>query len=516
MKPINIIGFTDRKYYNLQNRLLSCLIPLSELIPFFILLSIDITGKWKEFIPFIAFIPPIILHLTMPLWFWYEYVRFFGLPPFQTCWQMWHLDSLTSYRNNPGNRKRHVLYDAFIFAVISAIFALLWRSTGYSCFLYLMATLLVFAIRAPIRRARPPAILLLGSSSYNATRLQMELSSIFSPSLIVSGLHHRNAMVNVSGLFSNFRSARTVEYNNWQSAIISLMQLSQILIIYARTITDPVRYEIDHAVKILKPDQYFLIGTNGGSVPSDRCFTEKELIKELESKFRPARKTHLRMKAPTHYKDRKNGYFRFTLPEGWGFREYPDPRTKVKFFNRAIPEIHILFIVKENLSQNFLSLLLETQKNLRKTEATLGASCRINMSEFLGRETVEVMIDYADGAQGVLRLFIANGLLFSIQFYAPDKETFNTFLDEVNHSLETIELLDRRTTTQREELVKETQQQIARNVRVAEFYADMIDVDEARNILSRLSVEHPDNKQIRRAIEDLDRFSSDNGNHHQA
>jgi len=131
----------------------------------------------------------------------------------------------------------------------------------------------------------------------------------------------------------------------------------------------------------------------------------------------------------------------------------------------------------------------------------------MEVTEFLGRETIELTTDQSDGTS-IIRLFLVNGLHFNIQYSAPNEAAFSTFLDEVNHSLETLEPLNQPRTSN-DGTQRAAQQAIAREVRLAELYADLIDIDEARRTLTEALSKYPDNKQIQDAIRDLNEFSPD-------
>jgi len=351
MKSKNVsIGFSNRRYHKFRNIALAIGIPLSYLIPFLLLLFIDISKKLQVLIPFALFSP--VLQLAVPLQIWREYAQHFDLPTLRTCWRWLCVEKMRGFQHNPNAKKSHVLQDILIVTLFfSTPLICLWQWTKFVSFLYVAVLLMVFSVKALIRRSRPPAIRLLGSSSYDATRLQLKLTSMINPSLVASGLHHRNATAPVSGALSPLTSVRTVEYKEWQEMILSLMGICKTVIIDARRITDAVQFEIDSAIKLLDLNQVFFVGKDIESVPSSRCFSEDELLKQLESRFDYASRSIHRASRCTVYEDRQNGYFRFTPPEGWCFTEYSDPRTKVVFFHPTIPEIKIRFIVSVTVAQ---------------------------------------------------------------------------------------------------------------------------------------------------------------------
>jgi len=500
------IGFSDRKQHNLKNRLLPILVIVSYLVPFLTLLVVDLTKRFEFLVPIaLAFLTFEILGATV--WIWYKYIRFFGFPTLQACRKMLELDAMKASLKNPREATGKITDLVGTFLVLAALFILLWRWTGFSIFLFPVVYSLSIVVKGPIRRARPPAVLLLGGSSYDGTRLQLQLVSIFGSSLVMSGLFHKeNATVSVSGVLSDFNSIRTADYSKWQEMIVAVLQLSRMVIIDIRKITDAVQFEISQATKLLDSERVFYIGQGIESVPPDRCFGEAELLNELRMRFSP-KKPHPPVLSATIFEDKKNGYFRFTPPFGWIHSEQSDPRTKVTFTHPVNPGISLTFIVKDDPSANFTSLVLYQKKTVQEIETGFEATCQMEITELAGRETVAITVTSKNAEVILIRIFLADELRFNITYGAPNKATFDAYLDEVDHALATIEPLNKSAVDLGKMLERMSQQEIARELRLAELAADIYDLNKANRIIAELSRKYPDNKDVQKMAKDLEKIS---------
>lgn len=510
MKPKNVsVGFSNRKQHNLKYRLLPLIVALYFLILFSILLWIDLTKRFVFLVPIaLAFLAFGVLQGT--LWIWYKYIRYFGFPTLQVCRKTLELNAMKASANNPREAQGRISDVIHSTLILAYLFILLWHWTGFTSFLYPAVFLLSISVKAPIRRARPPAVLLLGGSSYDATQLQLQLVLIFGLSLVGSGLFHKeNATVHVSGIFSDFTSIRTVDYGRWQEMIVAVLPFSRIVIIDIRNISEAVQFEITQANRLCDPERVFYVGQSAESVSSDRCFGEAELLNELRMKYSSKKVSPPQTPSTTFYEDKKNGYFRFIPPAGWTCSEQSDSRTRVTFTHPLNPGVHFRFIVKEDYFTVFAALALHQKKTIQEIEAEIGATCQMEVVEFAGQETIEIMVVTKDFEVSLVRLFIANGLHFNITYYAPNKATFDASLDDVNHALETIETLNKSAVDFGKKLERISQQEIAGELRLAELSADFIGIDKANKIIAELLRKCPDNKDAQKMAKDLKKITSD-------
>jgi hypothetical protein len=509
MKPNNVsIGFSDRKLHNLKNRLLPILILASYIVPFIALLWVDLIQKYTILVVPIALTIVAVDMLGATLWIWYKYIRFFGFPSLQACRKMLQLDAIKVSLKNPKEAKGEITNMVIAVLVLAVFFVLLWRWTGFTIFLFPAVYSLSIAVKGPIRRARPPAVLLLGGSSYDGTRLQLQLVSIFGASLVMSGLFHKeDATVRVTGMLSDFNSIRTADYGRWQEMIVAVLQLSRIVIIDIRKITEAVQFEITQATKMLDPKRVFFIGQGIESVPPDRCFGEAELLNVLRMKYSPQKVQLPRTPSTAVYEDKKNGYFRFIPPAGWICSRQSDPRTKVKFSHPVNPGVYVSFIVREDTYADFASLVRYAKKTMQEIEAGFGATCQMEITKFTERETIEITITAKNSEVILIRLFRTNGLHFTITYGAPNKMNFSTHLGEVNRSLETIEPLHGITDDYEKKLESMSQQEIARGLRLAELSADVLDINKANRIIADLLRKYPNNKDVLKMADDLEKLS---------
>lgn len=500
------IGFSERKRHALINRIVPIATLALYVLPFLALFVVDLTERFHFIIP-IALALLVFEILGGTLWIWFRYIRLFGFPSLQACKKMLELDAIKATTNDPKQAEGKISQVIVAILFIAAFFILLWRLTDYSIFLFPAVYSLSIAVKGPLRRSRPPAVLLLGGSSYDGTRLQMQLVSIFGRSLVASGLFHKdNATVKISGVFSDFNSIRTADYDRWQEMIVGVLQISRIVIIDIRTITEAVQFEIQQATSLLDPQRVFFIGQGIESVPPERCFGEAELMNELRMKYVPKKESHPKTLTAKPYEDRRNGYFRFMPPAGWTCTEHADPRTKVTFHHPANPGVSLTFIVKDDPLASFASLVAYQQKTMKEIETGLGAACQMEITEIAGHKATAITVAGKNGEAILLRVFLVKGLHFNITYTAPNKATFDAHREEVDYALATIELLPKSAADLGSMPERMSQQEIARELRLAELAADIMDLNKANRIVSELLMKYPNNKEVQKMAQDLEKI----------
>jgi hypothetical protein len=144
---------------------------------------------------------------------------------------------------------------------------------------------------------------------------------------------------------------------------------------------------------------------------------------------------------------------------------------------------------------------------MQEIEAGFGATCQMEITKFAGRETIEITIAAKNSEVILIRLFRTNGLHFTITYGAPNKVTFSTHLGEVDRSLETIEPLHGITDDYDKKLERMSQQEIARDLRLAELSADVYDINKANKIIADLLRKYPNNKDVQKMADALEKLS---------
>ena len=475
---------------------------LRSFVPLVILVIIDFSKRFQVLVPFLLLVP--LLDLKNQLKIWYYHIKKFGMPSLSSCWEMWRLDSLRGYDANSDSiarkKRRNVFRLITRWLFIAGLLFLLWIRTGFASILFLVVYIAVIAIKALIRRARPPAVLFLSTSNYNSSQLQLKIYNALLPLVVVSCLYHEKTKAELSDNFLLFYSYRTRDDDIWQEMVTSLVRISPIVIIDIRNTTRPIQFEISLVLETLTTHQLFFVGTklDDDRIPPSRCFTEIELINELLNKLNinVARQSVMSTSGTKIYKDKKNGYFVFVPPAGWKNKEYRDPRTKVKFNHPSTPEVNITIIIKEVPAMDFQSIILADKERAHQMEA-FGFSCKVEESEFLGFKCSLIMAKQKNNAgTTILRKFIAFGLHFNISYWAPTNTLFDKYLDEVMKSLNTITILKKNKDTSS----KSKKQEISNRVRLAELMADHFSIDEAKRILEEAAIEFPDSKLIQDTI----------------
>ncbi len=256
---------------------------LMVVIPALMLLAIDLTGYLRWVAPLLVLLP--LLDLRNQLHTWWLHIRSFGLPSPRTIWLMWQLDAMRGYTdsNTKNTNRGHVLEMAGLFIVIGAAFwALGWLIN--SMFVMFFGTIcIMLAIKALIRRGRPPAVLFLSASSFESSQLQMALQGALYPLVVISLLYHRDSIARAANLVLHFFSFRTAKDAVWQQAVLTLLQITPLTVIDIRTATGPVEFEINHALRMLPAERLFFVGRadDDPRIPATRCFTETEVTEMI-------------------------------------------------------------------------------------------------------------------------------------------------------------------------------------------------------------------------------------------
>jgi len=263
--------------------------------PLATLALIDFTGKMRALIPFLALAP--LLSLRFQLRIWRRYLRVFGTPPFDACRQMLRLDDLRGYDPLASEIKTDVApgivggHRSAIGLVVTStagagIAGVISLGTGLGSVLWVAALLAVTAVKALIRRMRPPAVVFLAASGPEATSLQLRIQSLVWPLVVVSCLHHRteSPLLNHLLLFNSFRAGCT-----WEETVLPLMRLSPIVVIDGRRLTASVRAEIQFALLSLERGRVYLVGPlpSSDAAPGIQPLSAGELLEALQARIAP-------------------------------------------------------------------------------------------------------------------------------------------------------------------------------------------------------------------------------------
>lgn len=199
----------------------------------------------------------------------------------------------------------------------------------------------------------------------------------------------------------------------------------------------------------------------------------------------------LGMKAVYH--DKKNGYFVFAPPTGWAPKEYSDPRTKVAFHNPTDHEVYILLIVEEAQGDTFQEIK-EHAKVTCRTVKERGVSCTLAEEKLLTRRVLSIDLNIPGAGPQKLIQFVESGLFFNVSFNARTEKSLKKSLQLMKQSIETIQVIDKQRTTDRE---REQEQLFAGVIRIVDLMSNMGRHDEACRTIKKLIVEYPDSADLR-------------------
>ena len=170
-----IPGFEDRPALGKQRKRVIRFVTLFYLIPAAVLLVLDATNQpaWQRMI--LVLTPFIILRRQVRLWF--HHLRRFGMPPLSHLRRMLKLEAMRGYdlwshKIEAGNHRRFSprIVVALIVCLLGGI---AWRATGYAILLFPASMTATNLVIASIRGSRPPAVLVLGASRTDSSRLQL-------------------------------------------------------------------------------------------------------------------------------------------------------------------------------------------------------------------------------------------------------------------------------------------------------------------------------------------------------
>ncbi len=267
-----------------------CIVISGVVIPLCLLTIIDITKRWEFLRPFLLILP--ISDLGRQFRIWTLYIKRFGLPTFNTMRKMWQIDARRSYNSDKYGVRGHVLLYVIAFTIVACGWIVLWWLTALSAFLYLAIFQMVLAIKRVIRLARPPAVLLLAVSSSQATGLQMFIYRIIAPLEVYVLLIHSEDLPNVASYLINFLNYRTSSNQIWQDSVVTLLQVSPLIVVDARVRTAALDFEIEKIRELgVEYKTYYLVENLINNIfPRDKCFTLRTLGIELR-KIRIGRAT---------------------------------------------------------------------------------------------------------------------------------------------------------------------------------------------------------------------------------
>jgi hypothetical protein len=491
-------GFADRVPNRRALRRLYVWIGLKTICPILLALYIDATGGPLLLAPVVALVP--LEGLRFQFLIWRRYLRVFGMPPLSVCRQMMQLDAIRKY--NPRERlgSDALRSDAFLFGLAFAGLGIAFcASSWFTAFvtpLYFGSFFLVVALKGVIRRGRPPAVLLLGSSSVRSSTLQLKMQETVTPLLVTTCLQYDSSSELLQQTF-DFLSYRTSD-DHWRRVVTSLVQLSPVVVIDVRTMSEAITFEVELALRTVERNRLFFVVESGSSLalPADRCFNVGALVEALDERLsRPVKRAPATMGKAFY--DRQNGYFTFRPPVGWRLFRVKDPRTKVRFVHPTAPQVELMIVVRESVAETYASMLQSDRAAAHQFNA-LGAAGTIVETALLGLPATEAsfVLPEGEGFQ-VIRKFMADSLQFTISYSAPTRRLFDRYAGEVQQSLNSIEVLGGKGS-----LAKVREQCLANRVRLAETLASW-KPDEAVKVLQDAAAEFPDSEEIYRTMEDL-------------
>lgn len=521
-------GFADRPQRTATWRRLVLLRSVAGVAPLVLLALIDLTGWHAEMRLWLLLLPFVDLRRQVVLW--YRFVRRFGWPKLVQLRSMLHLDRLRGHNPLTNDVTLAARGSVGGFAVASLAVAglgwIAWKALGASWALYPGAVMLMLTLKGLVRRARPPAVLVLGASKVTTSRFLLRIMGVTSPPLPLGfraseagGIFARilgiEAPLGVAACLRHepmgallddvlgFYSFRTGRDSDWREMVASLIKLSPVVVLDVRDTTLPVSHEIELALATVRRDRLFFVGDDSGQerLPRDRCFSEGSLVEVLHVTLWGEHPMPDPPRGPAvgaQWLDRRNGYFAWTPPRGWVAQEVADPRTKVVFLHPTVPGVFVRFIVKEDLGGAGHT---PPEGALAKA-ASMGAVCRVTQESVLGVPCSEIRItEPVTLNETVLWLFEKCGLHFNVSLTATSANSFQAHHEVVRRALETIVVAKE---PWRSPAMAHSQH-LAQRLRYVRLAAESIGVQDALRELHRSRLDFADDPA---ALAEIDRLQT--------
>ena len=477
------LGFAHHDQLAKRLRLIYAAIVLSYVVPISTVLLLDVFGQLTWLRVLLALSPFLSLRNQVLIWYWH--IRRFGTPARRHLYRMLDLDTLREYNVSinakNSHRQRGTVVPALILcSVIGFVGWLAWWFTHYIVFLWLCSFALMVSVKAVIRRSRPPAVLLLGSSGSDISSLQLKIMNATKPLVTVACLRDP-PMSTVLKETVDFFSYRTDDDGQWKQMVRSLVEMSHVVVFDLRFETSSVRYEIECVKELIPPDRLFVLkGTVTHDLPVDRCFTEGKLVEELHAFLWGPMKS-----LPVGYNnrrwiDRRNHYFSVAAPLGWKFRNFDDPRSKVNFYHPRFNELSLVFAVREVTDESHMPSV----ESLIKAQE-VGLDFTVSESELLGLPWSVVTGQVWDKGHMRSWLFVNQKLHFTICFTAPTEEMLRQYLPDVRRAIDTIEILNPSV----KGITTQSRQYLANRLMLARHAVSEVDIAESIRILEATRLE---------------------------
>ena len=214
---------------------------------------------------------------------WFGTIRSLGLPSFRVCRQVYRLTERTKGKSHVGGGGAMVASGLGVLLVL----LLLWQITRLEIFLWLSGFRLAFMFHEPLDNSRPPAVLVLGASHREVTKLQAEIQMVVRQNRVVSLLNLSPVAGELAHEIHEWDVFRVPDNEDWERMVHALESITPIVVLDSRIQSQNVRRELQYmshpqrihklVVVVADANQRPVAGIYAGLQPAKVCRTARAL-----------------------------------------------------------------------------------------------------------------------------------------------------------------------------------------------------------------------------------------------
>ena len=172
---------------------------------------------------------------------WFGTIRSLGLPSFRVCRHVYRLTERTKVKSHVGGC-------AMVASglVVLLVLLLLWQLTRLDIFLWLGGFRLAFMLHEPLDNSRPPAVLVLGASHREVTKLQAEIQMVVRHNRVVSLLNLPPVAGELAHEVHEWDVFRVPDNADWEPMVHALESITPIVVLDSRIQSQHVTREFQY------------------------------------------------------------------------------------------------------------------------------------------------------------------------------------------------------------------------------------------------------------------------------
>lgn len=198
---------------------------------------------------------------------WFGTIRSLGLPSFRVCRNVYRLTERTKVKSHGGGLTMVVSG-----LVVLLVLLLLWQITRIEIFLWLGGFRLAFMLHEPLDNSRPPAVLVLGASHREVTKLQAEIEMVVCQNRVVSLLNLPSVAEELAHEVHEWDVFRVPDNADWERMVHALESITPIVVLDSRIQSQHVTRELQFMLDPQRIHKLFVVVADGDQRPSSGNF----------------------------------------------------------------------------------------------------------------------------------------------------------------------------------------------------------------------------------------------------